>query len=218
PAPAETPMIVLLLSLLFAAGPAAERTAERAGVVGRARAEPATVPLVGDVRLTLEVEAAAPLAVEPPDLTRFPGWHVRQTTEPETSPLPGGRQRWRQTVRLSPDRPGELPLPVPAVRVRAGGRETPVELTWEPLTVAVATALPRADIDEARGVTEPEPAPAPPDTPLRDWLAAGGTVLGLVAVLVLVWRRRRKPRPVPEPPADVWAAAELDRLAGRDPA
>ena len=43
-------------------------------------------------------------------------------------------------------------------RIRAGGRETPVEIDWPPLTVQVTTTLPRVDLDEARGVTGPEPA------------------------------------------------------------
>jgi hypothetical protein len=212
-------MTALLLGWLLAAdlAPAAERTVERAGVVGRARVEPATVTLVEDVRLTLEVEAAAPLAVEPLALANLPGWRVRHAGAPETDPLPGGRQRWRQTVRLTPDRPGELPLPPPAVRARPGGRETPVEITWGPLAVRVTTALPRVDVDEARGVTGPEPAPAPPPTPLRDWLIAAAVALGLGAVAALAWRRRRR-RPAPEPPPDVWALAELDRLAARDAA
>jgi hypothetical protein len=212
-------MTALLFGWLLAADPApvAERTVERAGVVGRARAEPATVPLVGDVRLTLEVEGAAPLAVEPPSFGRLPGWRVRQVGEPESAALPGGRQRWRQSVRLTPDRPGELPLPPPALHVRPGGHETPVEIAWPPLTVRVTTTIPRADVDEAHGVTGPEPAPPLPPTPLRDWLIAAAVLLGLAVTILVAWRRRRR-RPVPEPPADVWALAGLDRLATRDPA
>jgi hypothetical protein len=181
------------------------------------RVESTVVPLTGDVRLTLEVEAAAPLAVEPPALAPVAGWRVRQTSEPEITPLPPDRQRWRQTVRLTPDRPGELPLPVPPLRVRPGGRETPVELAWQPLVVRVTTALPRVDLDEARGVTDPESAPPEAVYSWRDWRWAA---LGLpVVAIVAVWlvRRLRRPPPVPEPPPDVWAFAELDRLTRYDP-
>ncbi len=214
-------MTALLLCCLLAADPAPpalERPVERAGVVGRVRIEPAVVPLTDDIRLTLTVEAAAPLAVEPPSFARLPGWRLRRVAEPEVTSLPDGRQRWQQAVRLTPDRPGELPLPVPPVTVRPGGRETPVELTWEPIVVRVTTRLTRVDLDEARGVTGPEPAPPRPPSSLGAWLAAVGTVLGLVVTVAVAWRRRHRPQPVPEPPPDVWANTELDRLAALDPA
>jgi hypothetical protein len=212
-------MTALLLGWLLAAGPApaAERTTERAGVVGRARVAPAAVSLAGDVTLTLEIEGAAPVAVETPAFNQLPGWRVRQLLEPETTSLPGNRQWWRQAVRLTPDRPGDLPLPPPAVRVRPGGREAPVEIAWQPLAVRVTTALPRADVDEARGVTEPEPAPPEVTNPWPGVALAAAVVLVGGAAGVVWWRRRRS-RPVTELPPAEWARAELDRLAKRDAA
>jgi hypothetical protein len=212
-------MTALLLGWLLAAdpAPATERTTDRAGVVGRARIAPAEVSLAGDVTLTLDIEGAAPLAVETPAVGQLPGWRVRQVAEPDTSPLPGNRQRWRQAVRLTPDRPGDLPLPPPAVRVRPGGREAPVEITWQPLTVRVTTALPRVDVDEARGVTEPEPAPRGVTNPWPGLALAAAVVL-LGGAAGVTWWRRRQSRPVPELPPAEWARAELDRLAGRDAA
>jgi hypothetical protein len=175
------------------------------------------VGLAGTIQLTLEITAEAPLAVEPVTFTAPPGWRLRGTDGSILDEPSGGRQRWRQTFRLAPDRPGELALPPPAVRVRSGGRETPVALEWQPVTVRVTTSLPRAELDEARGVTGPEPVPAPPPSPLRDWLTAAAIVVSLAVVLWFVWRRRRRPRPVPEPPPTEWALQALDRLGDRDP-
>jgi hypothetical protein len=212
-------MTALLLGWLLAAdpAPATERTTDRAGVVGRARVAPAEVSLAGDVTLTLEIDGAAPLAVETPAFGQFAGWRVRQMNEAETAPLPGNRQRWRQAVRLTPDRPGDLSLPPPALRVRPGGREAPVEIAWQPLAVRVTTALPRANIDEARGVTEPEPAPPEVTNPWPGAALAAAVVLVGGAAGVAWWRRRRS-RPAPELPPAEWARAELDRLAKRDAA
>src|SRR5262245_10733635 len=211
-------MTALVLAWLVAAdpAPAAERTVERAGVVGRARAAPAEVPLAGAVSLTLEIEGTAPLAVDAPAFTIVSGWRVRGVARPETAALPGGRQRWRQSARLTPDRPGDVPLMPPTIRVRPGGRETAVEITWQPLAVRVTTALPRADVDEARPVTAPEPAPPEEPNPwpglaLAALVAAAGVAAGVVAV------RRRRARPAPEPLPDVWARAALARLATGPP-
>ena len=215
-------MTAVLLGWLLAADPApadaARHMFERAGVVCTETAAPAEVALSGTVRLTLTVESAAPLAVEPVTFADPPGWRVRGTDAPVICDPPGGRQRWQQSFRLAPDRPGELPLPPPAVRVRPGGRETPVAIEWKPLAVRVVTTLPRADLDEARGVTGPEPAPEPPRSSVAEWVTAAGVVLGLAVIVLVVWRRWHRPQPVPEPPPEVWARAELDRLAGRDPA
>ena len=131
---------------------------------------------------------------------------------------PGGKQQWRATFRLTPDKPGELTLPPPPIRVRTAGRETPVEIDWPPLTIRVTTTLPRVDLDEAHGVTGPVPAPPTP-TPFymdeRFWAVC--IVVVVIIAAVLAGRGLRSPPP-PEPSAREWAAAELDRLAGLDPA
>jgi hypothetical protein len=213
-------MIGLLLVGLLAADPPADQrslTKERAGIIGTVTVTPAPVALVGEVRLTLTIEGDAPLTVEPVTLPTLPGWRVRGREEPTVDEPAGGRQRWRQSFRLTPDRPGELSLPPPVLRVQAGGRETPVEIAWEPLAVSVTTSLPRVDLDEARGVTGPELVPPPPPSAVRNWLIAAAVVVCLGVMLVLVGRRLRRPQPVPEPPPVEWALAALTRLEGRDP-
>jgi hypothetical protein len=194
-----------------------QKTIKRADIVGTVTVAPAPVALIGEVRLTLTIEGEAPLTVEPVTLPTLPGWRVRGREEPTVDEPAGGRQRWQQSFRLTPDRPGELPLPPPVVRVRAGGRETPVDIAWEPLAVPVTTSLPRVDLDEARGVTGPELIPPPPPSAVRNWLIAAAVGVCLGVLLLLAWRRLHRPQPVPEPPPAEWAFAALTRLDGRDP-
>jgi hypothetical protein len=208
---------LVLSCFLLSTQHSVSQTVKHADVVGTVTVAPVPVALAGAIRLTLEVTAEAPLAVEPVTFAAPPGWRLRGADEPVLDEPSGGRQRWRQTFRLTPDRPGELALPPPAVRVRSGGRETPVVLEWPPLPVPVTTSLPRAELDEARGVTGPEPAPALPPSPLRDWLIAAAVLASLAVTFWLVWRRRHRPRPLPEPPPVEWALRALDRLGGRDP-
>jgi hypothetical protein len=165
----------------------------------------------------LTAEGDAPLIVDSLTFADPPGWRVRLADPPTIADRPGNRQQWRQAFHLTPDRPGDLPLQPPAVRLRAGGRETPVEIDWRPLTVHVTTTIARPDLDEAHGVTGPEPAP-PAAIPFwkdeRFWAATIAVVAVTAAVLA---GRRRRPSPAPEPPPHEWSAAELDRLGRSDP-
>jgi hypothetical protein len=214
-------MIALVLCLLTNADPpAADRghTFTRAGIVCTEIVDPATVPLTGEVRLTISVDGEAPLVVEPVLFPDPPGWRVRATLPTSLIDRPGGRQRWQASFRLVPDNPGDLALPPSAIRVRAGGRETPVKIDWQPLPVRVTTTLSRVDLDEARGVTGPEPAP--PTTPplwMDERVWAVGIVGIAVATAVFVGRGLRPP-PAREPPLDEWTAGELERLSRLDPA
>jgi hypothetical protein len=212
-------MVIYWLVLSVGPGPptpAAEFT--RAGIVCSESVEPPVVPLIGEVRLTLTAAGAAPLAVDPVRFPGPPGWHVRATEAATISDQPDGKQQWRATFRLTPDKPGDVPLHPPAIRVRAGGRETPVQIDWPPLTVHVTTTLPRVDLDEAHGVTGPEPAP-PTATPFWIDERSGAAAMVVIALLTAVWvGLSLRPPPAPELPPKEWAAAELDRLAGLDPA
>jgi hypothetical protein len=74
-----------------------------------------------------------------------------------------------------------------------------------------------SNLDDARGVTGPEPAPPAPVPVWRDeraWAVALAVVAVTAAVLA---GRRHRPPPAPEPPPGEWAAAELDRLAQSGP-
>jgi hypothetical protein len=214
-------MIALGWLLLLSAEPVTQRPATeftRAGIVCTESVEPRAVPLIGEVRLTLTAEGDAPLAVDPLTLSDPQSWRIRSAEPATISDRGGGKQQWRASFRLTPEKPGDVSLSPPAIRVRAGSRETPVEIDWPPFIVTVTTTLPRADLDEAHGVTGPEAAP-PTATPLwmdeRCWAAA----IVLIAVLTAILAGRCLRRPAaPEPPPSEWAAAELDRLAGFDPA
>jgi hypothetical protein len=212
-------ILCLLPGVCLAADPvpARERTVERLGVTARARVAPAVVPITGHVTLTLSAEGAAPLTVEPAKLGELPGWRVRSAGDPTTTSPAGGRERWEQVFRLVPDRPGELALPLPVIRVRPGGRESTVELSFEPLGVRVTTSLPRVDIDDAREVTGPEPVPPAPPSTVALWLTAVGVVTGAL-LLWWRWRIRRGRTARPEPLLAEWLGAELARLNSIDAA
>jgi hypothetical protein len=211
---------ILVCSLLAQSlAPAGQgHSVTRAGIRCVEDIQPPSVSLTGEARLTLSAEGDAPLAVEPITFPDPPGWRVRAVEPAAITDLPGNKQLWRQTLRLIPDKPGELALLPPTIRVRAGGREVPVEIDWKPLTVHVTSMLPRADLDEAHGVTGPEPAPPGPTPFWRDerfW----AVVMVLFAVGAAVFAgRRRPPPPEPELPPVEWANAQLDRLAAADPA
>lgn len=206
----------LLSTLCLAADsvPVRERAVERLGVTARVRAEPAVVPITDLVTLTLSVEGAAPLMVEPLKLGDLPGWRVRSTGDPKTEPVPEARDRWEQVFRLVPDRPGELNLSLPVIRARPGGRESTVELGFEPLSVRVTTSLPRVDLDEARDVTGPEAAPPAPSR-VGTWFPAIVAAAGALFVWWR-WRVRRGGGARPEPTLAEWLGAELGRLATID--
>ena len=190
----------------------------RAGVTCKESVSSSFVPLIGEVRLTLSAEGDAPLAVDNVDFKDPPGWQIRETDPAKIAKRPGGREQWQGSWRLTPDKPGDLSLMPPNLHVRAGGRETSVEIAWQPITVRVTTTLPRVDLDEAHGVTGPEPAPQTA-TPIwldeRFWAVMIAIVAVVTAVLV---GRGLRPRLPPEPPVHVWALGELDRIAGLNPA
>jgi hypothetical protein len=206
-------LILFSAAGLGEAGPAMEFT--KAGIRCTESIDPPTVPLTGEARLTLTAEGPAPLTVDSVMVVDSPGWRV--TAMPSTvADRPGSRQLWRQEFRLTPDRAGDLTVLPPPIRVRASGRETPVEIAWRPLTVRVTTTITRPDVDDARGVTGPEPAPPaePFWTDMRFWAA----VMVVIAVAAAVLAGRRvPPPPVPEPPPAEWAAGAVDRLAQGDP-
>jgi hypothetical protein len=81
----------------------------------------------------------------------------------------------------------------------------------------VTTSLPRVDLDEARDVTGPEPAPPAPPSTVGLWLAA----IGIVTMAILVWWRWRirvGRAARPEPSLAEWLDAQLVRLAAIDAA
>ena len=215
--------LILLLSYSLAApdqarSQAASTQFTRAGITCTETVSPTPVPLTGEVRLSLSAAGRAPLVIEPVNSANLRGWQFRASDPATITELPDGRQQWRQSFRLAPEKPGDLPLVAPAIRGRAGNRQTSVAIDWPPLSVRVTTTIGHVELDEARGITGPEPAPPTPP-PIwmdeRTW-AAGIVVIAVVAAILA--GRGTAPAANPEPPAAVWAAGELDRLNRLDPA
>jgi hypothetical protein len=205
--------VTVLLAALLLADPTPDaftQTATRGDLTFGVEVRPLRTALSGEVGVTLTVEGSASLIVEA-TRSEQPGWRLRAADPPAPAAREVGRRRWRQTYRLTPMQVGDVPLSLPAVRARSGEAEQ--EVTWPPVTVHVTTTVPRADVDEARGVTPPEelPPPEPWWGGRPAWVAAVGTVAGLA---VLVWRVIRRPRPVAPPTPEAVALAELERLAG----
>jgi hypothetical protein len=213
-----TGIVLLLLAADLPAPAARGHTIIRSGIVCVEAVDPPEISITGELRLMLTATGDGPLSVEPVTFSDPPGWRVRASDTAVVSDEAGGKQqRWRQTFRLTPDKPGELPLQAPAIRVRSGGRDTPVSIDWPPITVKVTSKLSRVELDEARGITGPEAVP-PGSPPFWKDERAWAALIVLVAIVTAVFAGRLLRRqPIPEPPLAEWVAAGLDRLGQLDP-
>jgi hypothetical protein len=189
-------------------------------VTSAATADRTDVRLSDSVRVTLTVEGAAPLRVELPkellDPPSLEAWRLRPVGAAAVTDLPGGRQRWTQTFRADPYRPGMLTLGFAPAKAFAGQAPAPVTVDWRPFP-QVTVSSPVQDTDEARPVTGIEHLPHPPSAtdPRR---LTGAILAGLLAAAlgaaVVVWVVRRR-KPVPLTPVE-WATRELDALDGAE--
>jgi MYXO-CTERM domain-containing protein len=204
---------VLLAWLVVGTGVAAGQ------VDATATADRTAVRLSEAVRVTLAVEGPAPLRVElSPAVVDDPtaeAWRVRPTGPPAVADLPAGRQRWTQSFRADPYRPGD-PLRLAFAPTRVGGAEVP----FPPLAVTVTTEVndpSAAAVRPITGIEELPPVEATPGRPAWPWVAAAGA-----GVLAAAWWLRRR-RPAPEPSAEDEARRGLADAAsalarGDDPA
>jgi len=181
-----------------------DAVAERNGVAARAHVEPDAIALADDLRLTLTVTGPASLKVEPVDGWTFSGWRIRGQEPDKNSPT-----SCRMSFRLSPERPGDVPLAIPRLRVQVAGRPSPVELVLEPLTIRVSTELPRVDLDEAHPVTGPERLPPLPSARLWPWFVLGGAIAALAMLIAWFVRRTKSPG---EAGPEEWARLRLEKL------
>jgi len=194
--------VVLLLSPFLQAQPR--------GIRANAEADKKTVTLSDSVRITLTIEGPAPLRVEPPkqllSADAHAAWRIRSEGSAVLTPLPEGREQWRQVYRLDPYIPGELLVTFAPFTVND-------QLVGGPaLAVNVTKTVAEADPNAARPVTPPEDVPPPiipPTQPLvLPWIAAA---VGLMCVLVVLAARLRSRRAKPIPPGE-WALTELTKL------
>lgn len=206
------------LLLLFGAPPPPTvvrlNTSDPANTIeARAELDSSAVRLSGEVRLTLTVEGPGPLGVTVPKplLTRPGVWRNREDGLPLREVLPGGRERWVQSYRLSPLIPGEPKVSLGPLTIRpAGGND--LTLTWDEdhlPAVKVTTSIESPSVESLRPPTDIEQLP--PDPPIDDrstgWLFALVPGLLLASALLILFGRRKQPPPTPRDAA--WAMREL---------
>jgi hypothetical protein len=183
-------------------------------LIARAELDADEVRLSGELTLNLTVEGPGPLEVTPPKplLDREKGglWRVREDGMPLREVLDGGRQRWRQTYRLSPLVPGkDVVVKLGPVTVRAGG-EQDTRIEWPGETrVKVVTTIEAPSADSLRPATDVEALPPPPpaDRGPSPWRFAVVPVLLLAAIGALALGRRKRRPAAPRDAA--WAQGEL---------
>lgn len=145
------------------------------------------------VEVTLTATGAAPIRVELPKELLEPASAVAWQITPVRGATSTDGTTWVQTFRLSPFVPGD-DLPVKFNPIKVNG----TEVTPDPLTLRVETALRNPTAADARPVTGIEPLPTPPASE-PPFILAGVTLLAaLVAVLaaVLVAARKRRAKPL----------------------
>ncbi|MHC5114940.1 MAG: hypothetical protein ACYTGP_11000 [Planctomycetota bacterium] len=182
-------------------------------------------------KVTLEIDVRAESGVEivMPEIDDVVGpFAVRERTTPPDVPE-GLWRRWRHRYVLDTFTPGDAEIHPVSVTFTDARPETvadgadPIEgtLESEPLVVAVRSVLAGDDQEQAREI-RPELgadafAPFREQQAKRRWtlaaIVAGGVVLVAGIVAIVAWRLRRPAPPAPPVPADVWARAELERLA-----
>ncbi|HJZ92042.1 MAG TPA: hypothetical protein VKE40_14300 [Gemmataceae bacterium] len=183
-------------------------------LVARAELDADEVRLSGELTLTLTVEGPAPLEVTPPKplLDREKGglWRAREDGLPVREVFDDGRQRWRQTYRLSPLVPGkDVVVKLGPLSVRAGGeQDTRIEWPGES-RVKVVTTIEAPSPDSLRPATDVEllPPPPPVDRGPSPWRFAIVPALLLAAIGALALGRRKRRAKAPRDAA--WAQGEL---------
>jgi hypothetical protein len=175
------------------------------------------VRLSSVVRITIGVTGQSPLEVDAWKL-ESEHWQSRPLGPPKVEKLSGGRERWRQTFRLSPQTPGkEVSLQLSPLHFREQNGSLQ-DVAWKPLAVDVLTRWTNPSPADLEDITSIETLPADEGVSLVSvavW--AGSALLGSGIGALLVWRAARwRRRPRPKLPPEQTAMAELDRLLALD--
>jgi hypothetical protein len=175
------------------------------------------IRLSSGVRVTLTVEGRSPLEVESWAMGNE-HWQSRPAGPPEVTRLKDGRDRWRQSFRLSPQSPGkDVALQLAPLHYRE--RDGPLrDVAWKPVAVDVLTRWTNPTLADAEDITPIEELPLEDELSLVTVLTwAAGALFAAGMLALLVWRATRwRRRPRPKLPPEQAAAAELDRLLALD--
>ncbi len=207
------------------------RTAENGPVRLSLSLSHSHVELAEPVQVRLEIIADSTVTVTEPgyvdtlrDGDRAFEYRVHPGRRERAVPSGGGQLRWTYEYEIEFVLPGEFELPpaeVSFVRLRdldAEEASVPETVSTEPITLMV-TVPPGAELsdEEMRTVSRLDPIDLPRVWPWPSWLAAGGVVVLILALLRYLWnRRRRRGTTIVPIPADVWARQQISALLEDD--
>ncbi len=170
------------------------------------------VRLSDAIQLTFSVSGSPTLEVAPlTEPTPSKDWEVLRKETPQRL-LEGDQARWQQVFVLTPLKPGQLTLPLTALRYRDTTRVGAwKEVIWQVIPVNVVTEITQVDLSELRGITGTE---GPPSLGQRFGYGWIGVVCGIVFLLGLagIWGLRHVRRNEPTLRADQWALRDLGQL------
>jgi hypothetical protein len=202
-------------------GPAPLRQQARLGPVRvTLEADRRTMPIDGQLHLSLVVEAPAGTTVTAPATADQLGpFVVASQTAPAASIGAADHGPWRIDYVLEAEDVGALTVPPLTITFRDAPDGAAHELATAPLAITVTSLLP-ADVDFTAYKDIASPVELPPAALSRLLWPSALLGLGLAGLALLIWRRRRRLQVAPPPaqPAHLLALAELERLEHRLPA
>ena len=131
--------------------------------------------LSSDLILTLHVEGATVPKEPVQPILATQDWQVLNSIPSKAEPIGPESVRWQQSFVLSPNKPGDLPLPLAPLTV--GGQK----VDWDPITVKVTTEA-KADVNDLRDITPPEDVPSG-ETANRWWFWPAALLVFLALLL-----------------------------------
>jgi hypothetical protein len=176
-------------------------------------AEQLEVALSGVLTVTLRLEGTLGLEVDPVQaVTGSDAWKEIRRLPPEVTQA-GERKTWKQQFLLEPQRVVDVTLILTPLRFRENSTDAFQTITWEPIPVKVTTEIPKADLNELRDITPPEPVSQPEGNNYL-WLMWLGGGLIVLALLFGVWELRRRSAAEQKPAIapERWAAKQLGKI------
>jgi hypothetical protein len=176
-------------------------------------ADQVEVALSGSLSITVRIEGAASMQVEPVQaVTASNQWKERRRQSP-LEKQSDDRKLWEQEFALEPQRVGEVLLSLAPLRYRENANESWQTIVWDPIPVKVTTEITQADPKELRDIPPPESESRSGGDHLWLGWAVGGLILAAVGVAGWAFNRRLQRGKPPVSP-ERWAMKELDRIRG----